>query len=127
MDFILSVLKMHQFPSAIKDHCSNPFTGVHLKTNMYISFNILLMKSNRCLVKIRCRPSAKQIFPVIGLSCCQVLWPQGGPLCFLCEILSQVEERFSSYFHHPSHWLWTSITSLFINGGAYIKPSLTHF
>lgn len=80
MDCIISVLKMHQCSCAIKNHCSNLFTGVHLKTNMYIIFNILLMKSNRCLVKIRCRPSAKQIFPVIGLSCCQLLWPQGGPL-----------------------------------------------
>lgn len=70
---------------------------------MYIIFNILLIKSNRCLVKIRCKPSAKQIFPVIGLSCCQLLWPQGGPVCFLPGILNKVEEGFSAYFHPLTH------------------------
>lgn len=126
MDRIVSVLKMHQFSSAIKNHCSNLFAGVHLKTNMYIIFNILLMKSNRCLVKIRCRPSAKQIFPVIGLSCCQLLWPQGGPLCFLWGILNKVEERFSAYFHQPSRQMWKSITSLFINICVYRIIAIVH-
>lgn len=112
---------MHQFSSAIKNHCSNLFTGVHLKTNMYIIFNILLMKSNRCLVKMGCRPSAKQIFPVVGLSCCQLLWPQGSPSCFLRGILNKAEERFSAYFHQPSHQMWKSITSLFINIFVYIE------
>lgn len=121
MDCIISLLKMHQCSCAIKNHCSNLFTGVHLKTNMYIIFNILLMKSNRCLVKIRCRPSAKQIFPVIGLSCCQLLWPQGGPMCFLRGILNKVEERFSAYFYQSSHQMWKSIPSLFINSFAYIQ------
>lgn len=73
------------------------------ETNMYIIFNIILIKSNRCLVKIRCRPSAKQIIPVIGLSCCQLLWPQGGMVCFLLGILNKVEEGFSAYFHPLVH------------------------
>lgn len=122
MDHIISVFKMHQFWSTIKNPCSNLFAGVYLKTVMYIVFNTLLMKSNRCLVKIRCRPSAKQIFPVIGLNCCQLLWPQGGPLHFLRGMLNKVEERFSAYFHQPSsHQMWKSTTSLFINIFAYIK------
>jgi len=112
---------MHQFSSAIKNHYNNPFTGVHLKTGMYIIFNILLMKSNRCLVKIMCRPSTKQIFSCHLAKLLPTTLAPRWPTVFLMKNTERGGGEILCIFCQPSHEMWKSITSLFINIFVYIK------